>query len=153
MKPLHQSTSKIVSQNCSRKFVAIGKVVKVWPEIIGEELARFATPVKIHYQKPKSRKDNPKAVLYIETNSAHATILHYQKAIILEKISHYFGAGWIEDLKIKANAGPLTEKPIKRAPAPLTEEEKNHLSELLDPFDDQEMAARLRQLGQGIMRR
>lgn len=153
MKALSQSTAQVVSKNCSRKFIAVGKIVQVWPQIIGEKLAAEAVPVRIQYSKPSSKRAEPEAVLYIETSSAYSTSLHYQKDVLLERISQLFGAGWITDIRIKVHAGKMPAKVKKNAAAPLTKREKNHLSELLGALDDSDMADRLQRLGEGIIRR
>lgn len=150
MRSLSQATAKIVSQNFSRKYIAIGKIVNHWTDIVGADLADKAQPVKIHYRKHKQTK-TPLASLDIACTSAYATTLHYQKDLILERINQIFGDRWITSIRfvtVSSNSNFL--KPKKR-PLPLTVEEDNYLTELLDDVQDHDIKDRLKKLGQAII--
>jgi len=82
-----------------RKYIALGRIVTCWPEIMGEEYAERAQPSKIHYIKPKNAKDKPKATLSIAATSADCAVLMYRKDLILQRINQIFGDGWVTDIK------------------------------------------------------
>lgn len=117
---------------------------------MGEKMAAYAQPLKIHYRKPKRKGDKPETTLEIATSSAHASLLIMQKGVILEKINHIFGEAWISDIKFvhtPANAPEKPKKPIK----PLTEEEKNSLSLMLEEIEDPEIKERLINMGEALL--
>ena len=58
LRPLTASVSRLTSETFSKKFVALGRILNNWDDIIGPELAVKAQPVKIHYRKPKEKGDN-----------------------------------------------------------------------------------------------
>lgn len=133
-----------------RKYIALGRIVTCWPEIIGEEYAERAQPSKINYIKPKNPKDKPQATLSIAASSADCAVLVYRKDLILQRINQIFGDSWVNDIKFVHVEPKVKIKPQKRT-KPLTEAEKNHLSQLLDGVDDPELKERLSRLGQSIL--
>jgi hypothetical protein len=150
MRPISEATSRVTGKSFSRKYVSLGRIVTCWHEIVGDQLAGKAQPVKINYRKA-TKKDAPSATLDIAASSADATLLHYQKDLILERINRIFGERWITAIRFvahAANTGPL--KP-KKTSKPLTEGEKNHLSGMLDSCPDADLKARLENLGTAIM--
>ncbi len=153
MKPISEATTRVTNRNFSRKFISIGRIVNAWQEIMGESLATKATPNRIQYRKPRTKKDKPIAILEIAASPSDSTIMHYQKGIILERINQIFGEAWITDIKFVAlERNTLTTKraSYKR---PLSASEKNDLSNTLATIDDPLIYERLKSLGEGIMRK
>ena len=150
MKPLSEATARIAGKSFERKYIALGRIVNNWEDIVGQKLADKAQPVKIHYKKKKGA-DKPDAMLEIAASSANATLLHYQKDLILERINQIFGDRWISGIRF-VNIPSNTETKIRKKPkAPLTEDEKKTLSEALNSIDDEDMKNRLEFLGQAII--
>ncbi|MGB0720647.1 MAG: DUF721 domain-containing protein [Bdellovibrionales bacterium] len=150
MRPLSESTARVSGQCFQRKYIALGRIVKHWPQIIGESLADKAQPVKIHYRKmPKGQ--SPDVRLDIATTNAHATVLRNQVGIILERMNQIFGERWITAIRfVNAPVNVSVKKP-KRRPLPLTHAQKKTLSETLSHIDDEDMQIRLNSLGEAIL--
>lgn len=139
-----------MGQNCSKKYIALGRVIQHWPEIIGKDLAAQAQPAKMHYRKAKDGK-TPEATLEIATTPAHATSLHYRKDLILQKINAIFGDGWITGIKFTA-AHAAPSKTLKRKPAaPPSPAAKQSLNEVLESLEDEEMKMKLEKLGEAVI--
>lgn len=150
MRPLSDAVGRVTGKNFSRKFVSIGRIVTQWPDIIGENLAEKAQPVKIHYRKKPGNK-KPEASLDIACSTADATLLHYQKDLIIERINQIFGERWITAIRfVNIPAGEVKAKQPKRR-IPLTQEEKNTLSHMLSEIDDDEIRTKLNDLGQAMI--
>lgn len=155
MRPLSEATARISGNAFKRKYIALGRIVKHWEDIVGKNLADKAQPVKINYRKhPKSKK--PVASLDIAVSSADATTLHYQKDLILERINQIFGEQWISAIRFvhhapANNARAMAKKNAYKKGGPLTEKEKKSLSEWLSDIEDEDIKARLSRLGEGIM--
>lgn len=150
MRPIAEATARITGKSCSRKYIALGRIVNAWPEIVGADLAGKAQPVKINYIKQKVAK-TPVAVLEIAVSSADATLLHYQKDLILERINRIFGEGWVTAIRfvpVAANTGKKTRLKPKKS---LTEQEKTYLSGILDSVEDPDVKNSLAALGQAVM--
>ena len=151
MRSLSEVTARITGQSFGRKYIALGRIVNSWTEIVGPELAAKTQPVKIGYNRKHKRVKKPEAVLDIAVTGADATVLHYQKDLILERINHIFGDRWITAIRFVTM--PVTQGPARgRKPnIPLTEAEKNSLSHLLEEVTDEEIRTRLQNLGQAII--
>ena len=150
MKPLSAATAKIAALSFERKYIALGRIVNNWEAIVGAKLAHKVQPNKLHYRKkPNSKK--PDVTLEIAASSADATLLHYQKDLILERINQIFGEQWISAIRFVQVASNAPVKRRKKAPAPLTTDEKNTLSTLLGSIKDQDIKCRLETLGQAII--
>lgn len=150
MRPISEATGRIAGKNFSRKFVALGRILAHWKDIVGEELAHKAQPAQIHYRKATDQK-KPDATLDIAASSADATLLHYQKDLILERINQVFGDRWITNLRFVANPANKPVGGIKKATILLTEREKNHLSGMLQDIRDMDIRGRLESLGQSVL--
>ena len=153
MRSLSEATAKIASRSFERKYIALGRIVKHWDDIVGHKLADKAQPVKIHYRKkPGARK--PDATLEVAASSAHATLLHYQKDLILERINQIFGERWIVGIRFVStpmNSQHKAGKWSKKTKRPLTDGEKKTLSDMVLEIEDEEMRLRLKNLGQAII--
>ena len=150
MRPLSESAARGAGKCFERKYISLGRIVKHWPEIVGEKLADKATPVKIHHRK--SIKGKPaQNNLDIAVDSANATTLHYQKDLILARINQLFGEAWITGIRfVHLPANQTSIKAVKKK-QPLTEGEKKLLSEAVSRITDDEIQKRLLSLGEAIV--
>jgi len=156
MRPLSDAVIKVTGKTFSRKYVALGRVLNHWPDIVGHDFASKAQPVKIHYRPQKEIKGRkakpPEATLEISTSTADATVMHYQKDLIIERMNQIFGEKWITSVRFvttPANAVRTVQKP--RIKKPLSAEKKNYLSGALASIQDDDMKQRLESLGASIL--
>lgn len=152
LKPLSEKIPAIAGQVFSRKFVMLGRILTYWEDIVGTDLASKTQPAKLQYRKAKDSSQRATATLDIAVSSADATILHYRKDLILERINQIFGERWVTAIRFVPKE---TEEQNFRKPAkprkPLTEQDKTYLSEVLETVDDPELKARLESLGRAIL--
>ena len=141
---------KVADKVFKRKFIALGRLVTRWPDIVGEKMASQAQPQKIRYRKPKRKGEKGEAILEIATSSTNASLLIMQKGMLLEKINYLFGDAWITDIKfmhVPANAPPKRKKQTKS----LTIEEKNSLSHMLESIEDPDIKEKLMNMGKSLL--
>jgi hypothetical protein len=151
MHPISEATARIAGQSFARKYIALGRVVSYWSEIVGPDLANKAQPVKLNYRK-REKQEKPDITLDIAANPSVATLLHYQKDLILEKINQIFGERWISAIRFVAIAANReTPQKKEKTRIPLTEEEKNTLSGMLQVADDPDLRDKLATLGQEVL--
>lgn len=131
----------------------LGRLVTHWQDIVGPELAPKTQPVKIRYIQSKKKDVKATASLDIACSSADATVLHYQKDLILERINQIFGDRWITAIRFVPVAVNASTAGSRRAnpPKPLTLEEKEHLSSVLENVKDEDLMERLKSLGSAIL--
>lgn len=151
MRPISEASGRVAGQNFQRKYVALGRIVSHWSDIVGESFASKAQPVKIHYRKfEKSKK--PQASLDIAVSSADATMMHYQKDLILERINQIFGERWIQSIRfVNIPANEIKTPAFKKPKKPLSVDEKQSLQSLLENITDHDIKARLESLGSEII--
>lgn len=128
----------------------LGRLVTHWAAIVGPDLADKAQPVKLRYRKIPGGK--PEASLDISSTTAEATLLHYRKDLILERINQIFGERLITALRFvpqAANEPASRRKIASRRPIPA--EKQQELSNILDKIDDPELKERLETLGKSIL--
>jgi len=150
LKLISDAVPKVTGKTFKRKYIALGRIVTHWQDIMGEKMAAYAQPLKIHYRKPHRKGDKAEATLEIAASSAHSSLLIMQKGVLLEKINHIFGDQWITDIKFVHAPANAPEKQ-KKAPKPLTEEEKNSLSLMLEQVDDPEIRKSLESMGAALL--
>ena len=151
MRAVSDISARVTAKTCSRKFIALGRVLRHWDDIIGSDFAAKAQPVKINYRKAKSKNEKPNATLVVATTPANATVLHYQSGIILERINHIFGERWIT----KINFVTIAHKEEIAPPPPLPQLDATQEKALIasvDSLDDLEIREVLERLGRSVMR-
>jgi hypothetical protein len=154
MRPLSEATARIAGKSFERKYIALGRIVKSWREIAGENLADKIQPVRIVYRKPKpggKTGSTDGALLEIAASAADATLLHYHKDLILERINQIFGERWVTAIRFVQTAANSPPPSRKKAQKPLTNPEKKHLSDMLRDVADLEIRRRLENLGGAII--
>lgn len=152
LRPLSRALPQVTAQACSRKYIMLGRLVTHWPEIVGEELAAKTQPLKLRYQKKKEKQKGPAtAALDIATSPAEATILHYRKDLILERINQIFGERWVTAVRFVPIASNK-DIPVRRrkTPAPSIGEKK-YLAEMLENISDPDIYERLEKLGAAMI--
>lgn len=133
-----------------RKYIALGRIVTHWKEIVGPDYAMRAQPSKIQYYKPKVAGEKATATLEISASSATCADMVYRKDVILQTLEHIFGDRWVTDIKFIHIEPKMPAKPPRRTKT-LTEDEKNYLSQVLEGIEDPDIKERLANLGQSIL--
>ena len=153
MRRLSESTARVAKTNFSRKYIALGRIVNAWRDIVGADLAEYAQPVKVHYRK-KAASGKGKAICTLEVacSGSHATMIHYQKGLILQRISNVFGDDWITDLKfVPSVCAPKKLLRRKRKVKALNTKDKAYLTNSLASIEDNGIKERLESLGKNIL--
>ena len=156
MRPLSESTARIAGKTFERKYISLGRILSQWSDIVGEELASKAQPVKIHHQKNNKKG----ARLDIAASEAHATTLRMQVGLILERLNRLFGDQWITSIRfvsIPINQDDYSKSMKKKRRdtirnAPLSGEDENFLAKTLEEIKDSDIKAKLEKLGQAIIK-
>lgn len=161
MKLISESLPKATERVFTRKYIMLGRLLTRWEDIVGQAFYAKTQPVKIQYfkNKAKGRGKNSKVILQIASSTADATVLHYQKDLILERINQIFGEGFIDEIKFVASNGNAefkrdTKRSSKRKKTrTITHDEKDRLEELLNEVQDEDIKKRLENLGTSILQK
>lgn len=145
--------AQIKSASESRGF-SDSRVLTHWAEIVGEEIARMARPVKISY-----RRDGFGASLTLLTTGAAAPMLEMQKPKIQERVNACFGYSAISRIVITQTAPTgFSEGQVAIAAAPLATAKTDpaivqRASAVAAPVRDETLRHALEALGQNILTR
>lgn len=145
---------RVTGKVFGRKYTMLGRLVSHWPDIVGADLADKAQPVKLRYRKVPGSK-HPEAALDISATTAEATLLHYRKELILERINQIFGERLVTAIRFVPMASNEGARPTgttpRKATRPITPQQREELSIILDKIDDPALKQRLETLGTSIL--
>lgn len=98
MKPIIDSVHKIIYKIYEAKNPILATLVVNWQQIIGFELAKFSTPVKLVSNFIDGKKIN---ILYIAAdNSSISLEMSYKQDVFIERIAVYFGYKAIHKIRL-----------------------------------------------------
>lgn len=153
MKHLSKASGDVTKKIFQKKYILLGRLLGHWEDIIGTQFALSCSPAKLSYRKNPKNPKKPFAVLCIAVSSAHATLLHYQKDVILQRINQVFGETLITDIKfvpIKSNENAELRKPLTTKKAVLSEKDRSAIAQSLHSLEDTDIKSRLQNLGEYI---
>ena len=138
-----------------KRGFAVMRLLTHWTEIVGEDTARIATPVKVGYTR-----DGLGATLTVLATGSNAPILQMQLPQIREKVNACYGYSAISRVVITQTA-PVGfhegqarfdhgERPNR---APVTKAVKDASAELSAGVEDDGLRAALDQLAQNVLSR
>lgn len=136
----------------SRGF-AVTRLLTHWHEIVGEEIAAMARPVKVGYAR-----DGFGATLTVLTTGARAPLVEMQKQQICERVNACYGYAAISRVAITQTAptgfseGQVAFAPApKPAPKPLDPEIERQASAVSESIRDDGLRAALEALAQNVL--
>ena len=144
------SLAKVTKEVFGKRGFADGAILKDWPTIAGEHLARHSLPEKVFY--PKGARTGGILHLRID-NGSMATELQHLEPLLIERINGYFGFSAVDRLKI--TQGPLPETAAKpaRVRRRLDKADQEDLARSLISVDDAELRHALEALGRAVKER
>jgi len=101
-KLLGDSINFVLRKIIGQKNKVLAEIIINWPRIVGAELSRNVSPIKIYSAREKSAQVN---VLLVHVDSSAVGLkLSYQQDLVVERIAIYFGHKAVHRLKIKTIA-------------------------------------------------
>ncbi|MEQ8806435.1 MAG: DUF721 domain-containing protein [Rhodospirillales bacterium] len=92
-----QALSKVTAAAYGKRGFAQGDILRHWPEIAGDLLARHTLPDRIIF--PRGQRTG--GLLHLQAgNSAVATEVQHLKPLIVERVNTYFGYGAVRGIHI-----------------------------------------------------
>lgn len=138
----------------SRGF-AVSRLLTHWPEIVGEEIAAIALPVKIGYGR-----EGLGGTLTLLTTGSAAPVLHMQLPKVRERVNACYGYNAISRIVITQTSptgfadGQIAFAPAaKQAPAPVDPEIRKVAGALSARIGDASLRAALEALGEKVLSR
>ncbi len=132
------------------------EIAENWAEIVGPEIARYASPERIRWRRKVSSDSriNDGGVLTVRVEGPRAIELQHQTPQIMERINGYFGYLAVVDVRIVQ--GPLPQRREPRADPPRDRRQADDTSGMEDALGavtDPGLRAALGRLGRKFGRR
>ena len=147
---LAASLASATSDIFRKRGFADGAILKDWPTIAGEHLARHTQPEKITH--PKAQGSGGTLYLTIENGSVALELQHLEP-LLIERINGFFGFKAVEKLKITQGPLPKSKERPPWRPRELAPGEETGLAESLINVDDDDLRLALEKLGRAVMAR
>ena len=152
-----EPASKLVTGQLRQPFEKRGfsetKLLTHWPEIVGEETAKSAVPVKIRY----ARGGGFGATLVLLTTGGHAPTLEMQKDAIRQKVNACYGYNAVSRIQITQTApvgfdeGHVRFEVKPKEPPRPTPEILSAAHDAADPIRDTELKQALERLARNVL--
>ncbi|WP_081604762.1 DUF721 domain-containing protein [Micavibrio aeruginosavorus] len=154
LRQLSEAIPKVTGKIFSRKYIMLGRLVTHWADIVGADVADRCHPAELRFRKVPNQK-HAEVSLDIAAGSADATLLHYRKDLILERINQIFGEQMVAAIRFVPLVVSEQDRK-KRAAAlrprkPLSATQHLELNQLLEKVEDPDIKERLARLGTSIL--
>lgn len=110
------------------------RLLKDWPLIVGDKIAKLTIPIKIQTSRKAAKPDN--TLIIATNNAATAAELIYHLNIFKEQINFYFGYVFISHVKIIQAAFEVNQDKKHIDDVSLSIQERNHLNYLMDKYSE-----------------
>ncbi len=150
--PVSDLTSRILDPMLRKRAgISLG-LVQSWEEIAGPRLARYSRPEKIQWPR-RLNEDDPfrPAVLVIACEGMAALHLQHETGEIIARVNAFLGFNAIGRVRIVQK--PLTAEKARPKPVfrTLSAPEREKLSSVVKPIEDDGLRASLERLGATIL--
>ncbi|MGB3721962.1 MAG: DciA family protein [Pacificimonas sp.] len=105
-------------------------VIARWPEIVGGDVAKRATPDSIRF--PQGKRAG--GTLHLGVHGAHGLTIQHQEPVIIERVNRYFGYGAVARIAIRQGAAAPVREPrdVRPDAGPVSAETKAELRAVAD---------------------
>lgn len=138
-----------------KRGFAVMRLLTHWTEIVGDDMAKMATPVKIGYSR-----DGFGAVLTVLTTGPNAPLVQMQLPQIRERVNACYGYSAISRVAITQTAPvgfhegrAMFEDGPERVTQPVSEEVKEASAAMADGVENEGLRAALETLSQNYLSR
>jgi hypothetical protein len=116
-KPLRDLVGKTIADTFARQgFVSTG-IVTHWPEIVGDEIAAHAEPIRMQWPRRQGEDTPEPATLALRVEGPVALEIQHLSDVIIARVNRYFGYRAVGRITIRQ--APLARRDVRtRAPAP-----------------------------------
>jgi hypothetical protein len=149
-KPLSALLAGVFNDAFKKQGFASRELVTRWSEIVGADIAAYAEPLKIQWQRPLEGQPEIPATLILRVEGPRALEIQHSSTVILERVNRFFG--WSAVGKIALRQAPLSRPARRKAKKPPSEAAIAEEARELDTVDDDNLRTALARLGASIKR-
>ena len=148
--PLADFVGRCLGDVFARQGFASSELITHWPDIVGEEVAAHAEPIKLQWARGAAHEQEP-ATLVLRVEGPAAIEVQHLAPIILERVNRFLG--WRAVGRIGIRQAPVTPPPVRTLPPAPTAEETEEVAATLAGVGDDDLRAALARLGAAVKRK
>ncbi|ACI94091.1 protein of unknown function [Afipia carboxidovorans OM5] len=149
-KPLSALLAGVFNDVFKKQGFASRELVTRWSEIVGSDIATYAEPLKIQWQRPMEGQPDLPATLILRVEGPRALEIQHSSTVILERVNRFFG--WNAIGKIALRQAPLSRREKHKAGRRPSETEIADKARELTSVDDEDLRTALARLATSIKR-
>ena len=88
-RPLAELLNNCLSTAFARQGFAAREIVTHWPEIVGQEIAEIAEPIRMQW--PRNPEGAAPATLVLRVEGPAAIEVQHQSGLVIERVNRFFG--------------------------------------------------------------
>ena len=98
-RPLAELLNNCISAAFARQGFAAREIVTHWPEIVGQEIAAIAEPIRMQW--PRNPEGAAPATLVLRVEGPAAIEVQHQSKLVIERVNRFFGWQAIDRLAFR----------------------------------------------------
>lgn len=149
-KPLSALLAGVFNDAFKKQGFASRELVTRWSEIVGRDIAAYAEPLKIQWQRPVEGQPEIPATLILRVEGPRALEIQHSSTVILERVNRFFG--WNAVGKIALRQAPLSRPARRKTRKPPSDAAIAEEARELDTVHDDDLRTAIARLGASIKR-
>ena len=141
---------KCLADSFSRQGFTSFELVTHWEDIVGEEIARHAEPMKIQWPRQSDPDELEPATLVLRVQGPSAIEIQHLSDVILERVNRFLG--WRAIGRLALRQAPLQRKPKRPPPPRIDPQVTKRIAATLTGIEDEGLRGALARLGAAIKR-
>ncbi len=134
-RPLADLVGSALGDAFARQGFAASELVTHWPEIIGDEVAAFAEPIKLQWPRGDVPLEGEAATLILRVEGPVAIEVQHLSDVILERVNRFLG--WRAVGRLALRQAPLARRRKNATRRPIDPAKQAAIvAELADIVDD-----------------
>jgi hypothetical protein len=150
-RPLAELVGPCLADAFARQGFAATEIVTHWEDIVGEDIAAHAEPLRINWPRQGAVEDPEPATLVLRCEGPAAIEIQHVANVIIERVNRFFG--WQAIARVALRQAPLVRTKRKKTPTPLDAEGARRIAGSLTGIGDENLRAALGRLGAAVKHR
>jgi hypothetical protein len=147
-RPLADFVGRCLGDLFARQGFASGELITHWAEIVGEEIAAHAEPLKLQWSRGGDPDTSEPATLVLRVEGPAAIEIQHLAPVILERVNRFLG--WRAVARIALRQAPLGRRTPHPARSRPDAEAAARIASGLGDIGDADLRAALARLGAAV---
>ncbi len=149
-RPLAELVAPALGDVFARQGFAASELVTHWPEIVGDEVAACAEPLKLQWPPRHDPDERAEATLILRVEGPAAIEVQHACDVILERVNRFLG--WRAVGRLSLRQAPLRRRAPRAAPPRIDPALQAEVAVGLQDIADDGLRAALARLGAAVRR-